>query len=386
MKQLRIGIIGLGNMGSAHYRTLQSIPEVKVTALCDIAPAALKKFPELPETAKFTDSESFLHQAEIDAVIIATPHFFHHTLGISALQHNKHLLVEKPIAVHKAHAQLLLNAIHDHPELKVSAMFNQRTIPLHRKLKELIEHGELGRIQRICWTITDWFRSQYYYDSGDWRATWRGEGGGVLTNQCPHQLDLLQWFFGMPERITAHAAFGKYHNIEVEDEVTAFLEYADGMTGVFIASTAEAPGSNRLEINADRGKVIFEKDSISFYRTVESVREYCRQSKQRFLPPECWNVEIPCSTDKAGQHRNILVNFVESVLKDVPLLAPAEEGIRGLEIGNAMLLSSWKKRTVSLPLDADEYESEINTRIASSCYQKETPTTKSDDSEFSKSF
>ena len=253
MKKIKIGIVGLGSMGTAHRLAIESLDDFELAAICDIEESKLKDFKD--RIPCFTDYPAMLAEAALDAVTVATPHWFHPEIGAAALDAGKHVLIEKPIGVHVSHARKLLDAIARHPELKAAAMFNQRRIEAHRRLKSLIDGGELGKILRINWIITDWFRTQRYYDSGDWRASWRGEGGGVLINQCPHQLDLMQWFFGMPERVTAFMSFGKYHRIEVEDEVTAYLEYPVGATGVFVTSTGEAPRTDRLGIAAGRGRV-----------------------------------------------------------------------------------------------------------------------------------
>jgi len=285
MDQVKIGIIGIGNMGSAHVVSIGQLKNAKLTALCDINPAKLK-----PHEGKglqlFTDSEEFFRKADIDAVVIAVPHYFHVSLALRALECGKHALTEKPVSVHKKLAEQFLSAAEKYPKLKLAAMFNQRTIGAHKKIKHLIDSGELGTIRRINWIITNWFRSQAYYDSGDWRASWSGEGGGVLLNQCPHQLDLMQWFFGMPCKVTAIASLGKYHDVEVEDDVTAMLEYPNGATGVFITSTGEAPGTNRLEIAAERGRLVYEDGKLEFRRNeIESCLPFrCREIPQ---PPAC---------------------------------------------------------------------------------------------------
>ena len=255
MKKVKFGIVGIGNMGSSHVKSISTMDNACVTAVCDINPDAFNRIEESSRKniGCFTCIDEFFSKADIDAVVVAVPHYSHPEIAIKAMRNGKHVIVEKPITVHKKMAQELLDESAKHPELVRALMLNQRTIPEHIKIKQLIDSGELGRITRVNWIITDWFRTQSYYDSGDWRASWRGEGGGVLLNQCPHQLDLMQWFFGMPEKVRATAKFGKYHDIEVEDEVNAYLEYADGKVGNFIASTGEMPGTNRLEITADRG-------------------------------------------------------------------------------------------------------------------------------------
>lgn len=384
MDQVKIGIIGVGNMGSAHVGSIGQLANAKLTALCDINPEKLKRY-NPKEIQLFTDTKTFFKKADVDAVIVATPHYFHVPLAIEALKNKKHVIVEKPISVHKALAEELVKAAKKYPKLKLAAMFNQRTIPAHRKIKQLIDSGELGEIRRVNWIITDWFRSQAYYDSGDWRASWRGEGGGVLLNQCPHQLDLMQWFFGMPSKVTATLTLGKYHDIEVEDDVTAVLEYPNGATGVFIATTGEAPGTNRLEIAAERGRLVFEEGRLSFKRNEIPTSKFCKETKTHFDRPATWNIEIPASNDGSHQHRDIIENFCNAILKGDALIAPATEGIRGLELGNTMLLSGLKKKPVELPMDAQEFAKVMDKLIAKSRYVKKV-VAPAEAVDFSKSF
>ncbi|MFA6715612.1 MAG: Gfo/Idh/MocA family oxidoreductase [Victivallaceae bacterium] len=386
MRQVKIGIIGVGSMGQAHISNIAALDNCRLTAVCDIDGEKLKRFQTEKDIKAFGYSGSFFREADVEAVIIATPHYFHNTLAIEAFEHGKHVLTEKPIAVHKADAESMIAAAAKHPELKFAAMFNQRTIPAHRKIKQLIDDGELGEIRRINWIITDWFRTEIYYASGDWRATWKGEGGGVLLNQCPHQLDLLQWFFGVPSKIRANMAFGKYHKIEVEDEVTAFLEYPNGATGVFIASTGEAPGTNRLEISAERGRLVYENGKIEFKRNEIPVSEFSAATDKRFGIPEFWNVEIPASDSNPFQHRDIIEDFSNAIIKNTQVMTPAAEGINSLEIGNAMLLSALQDKTVELPMDSAEFAREMQKLIDNSKFTKKTSAGTSADEDFSKSF
>ena len=387
-KQVKIGIIGTGSMGGSHVYSVYELPNTQLTAICDINPAKFERFkPEIRESvAEFTSSKDFFAKADIDAVIISTPHYDHVPLAIEALRHGKHILVEKPIAVEKKAAAELLAEAEKYPELVKCLMLCQRTLPPHVKLKKLIDSGELGTIKRINWIVTDWFRTQVYYDSGDWRASWRGEGGGVLLNQCPHQLDMLQWFFGMPRKIYSVLNLGKYHDIEVEDEVTAVMEFESGASGVFVASTGEAPGTNRLEIAATRGKVVFENGSLKFFRNEIADDEFCRTSKLGFAKPELWNVEIPYTyPPNFSQHRNVITNFADVILNGGELIAPLSEGIRSLEIGNAMLMSGLTGETVTLPIDHERYSVMLGDLIKSSRYRKNTADNSGDDS-FAKSF
>jgi len=386
MRQVKVGIIGIGGMGTAHINSIASLENCYVSAVCDIDAEKIKEFSAKNDIPGFVDSDKFFKEADVEAVIIATPHYFHNVYAEKAFEYGKHVLTEKPIAVHKADAESMIAAAAKHPELKFAAMFNQRTIPAHRKIKQLIDSGELGEIRRINWIITDWFRTEIYYASGDWRATWKGEGGGVLLNQCPHQLDLLQWFFGVPTKIRANASFGKYHKIEVEDEVTAFLEYPNGATGVFIASTGEAPGTNRLEITAERGRLVYENGKIEFKRNEISVSEFSATTEQRFGTPAFWNVEIPASSSNQFQHRDVIEDFANAIINDTQVMAPAPEGINALEIGNAMLLSAIKDKTIELPMDSGEFAVELQKLIDNSKFTKEAPAGTVAEEDFSTSF
>lgn len=363
---IRLGIIGIGNMGSGHCRNIleHRCPRVQLAAICDIDPQRTASFPDIPT---FTDSRLLIRSGLVDAVLIATPHYDHTTIGIDALQQGLHVMTEKPLSVHVSDCQQLIAAYEQRP-LKTqifAAMFNERTIPRNRILRDLIHSGDLGRINRVAWTTTDWFRSEAYYASGGWRATWSGEGGGILTNQCPHRLDLLQWWFGPPSRITAFAGFGRYHDIEVEDDVTAYLEWADGTTGVFIATTGECPGVNRLEIAAERGLVVVEGESIRFWRNDVETALHSRTTTSGFDRPATTLVEIPVSGD-ASMHAGVLVNFADAILDGATLIAPAPEGIRAVEIANAIILSAKKAMPVSLPLDAAEHLAMHQTLVAGS--------------------
>lgn len=371
MNKVRIGIIGVGNMGSAHAQWIQEgkVPRLELAALCDVNPDKLKPFPGVKP---FLKSEEMIRSGLVDAVLIATPHYAHTTIGIDALKQGMHVLTEKPVAVHKADAERMIAAYKKRPKKSqvFGAMFNQRTDPHYRRPRELIRQGELGEIRRVVWIITNWFRPECYYKSGGWRATWRGEGGGVLLNQCPHNLDLLQWVCGMPNRVRAFCHLGKYHDIEVEDDVTAYLEYPNGATGVFITTTGEAPGTNRLEITGDRGKMVIENGEINWMRTEVPVDEFTGATKGLFSAPPTWKVSIPVN-GTGGQHVEILQDFTKAILDRKPLLAPAVEGIHAVELACAMLYSSFTGRTVELPLSSAAYERHLKKLIASSRYKPE---------------
>lgn len=379
MGTVRYGIIGIGNMGTAHAQSLLSeIKGAELTAVCDIREERLKWAEEqLPENVrKYSTPKELFESRVMDAVLICTPHYDHPTLAIVAFQHGYHVLVEKPAGVYTKAVQQMNDAAAQ-SDRKFGIMYNQRTNPLYQKLRDLIQSGELGEIRRTNWIITDWYRSQNYYNSGGWRATWAGEGGGVLLNQDPHQLDLWQWTTGMmPKRIRAFCHFGKYRNIEVEDDVTAYVEYENGATGLFITTTGEAPGTNRFEINGDNGKIVVEDGKLTFWRLRTPEPQFNAEFTGGFGSPECWKCEIPVQDGGGEQHKGILRNFTNAILHDEALLAPGEEGIKGLTLSNAMYLSAWTDNWVELPIDSDLFYDKLMEKVKNSTFQKETSESK----------
>ena len=386
MEKVRFGIIGLGNMGSGHIRNFNAgkIPNGEITAVCDIDPEALERGAKLVnhEVKTFLKAEDLMASGEVDAILVATPHYLHPVYAIKGLNAGLNVLIEKPAGVYTK-AVREMNEVASKSDKVFGVMFNQRTNPLYKKIKELIDSGELGEIRRVVWIITNWFRTQNYYDSGSWRATWGGEGGGVLMNQSPHQLDMLQWLCGMPSKVSGHCAYGKYHNIEVEDDVTAYFEFPNGATGVFITTTGEAPGTNRLEIAGTRGKIVVEaanapelgiQDScINFYRTCKDVQERIENTPNSFEVPETWKVEIHPHGENP-QHVGICNNFCDAVLKGEKLLAPGQEGINGVTIANAIYMSDWIGKTVELPLDEDRFYDLLQEKIKTSTFKKKKVT------------
>lgn len=383
MNTVRLGIIGMGNIGRYHaeYLLQGKVSRVQLTAVAD-AQAPLESW-AARGLQTFRDGEALLRSGAADAVILATPHYQHTTLGIAALEAGLHVMVEKPISVHKADAQRLLAAHQRHPDRVLAAMFQLRTEPRYVKIKRLLTAGELGALVRVSWIITDWFRTEAYYASGGWRATWKGEGGGVLLNQCPHNLDILQWLCGMPAKVRGFCQLGRYHQIEVEDNVTAYWEWASGATGVFITSTGEAPGTNRLELCGTRGKLVLEHHRLTFTRNETDMLEFSRTAPTGFARPEVWHVEIPFDNAPA-QHATLTQNFVDAILDGTPLIAPGAEGLHSVELANAMLYSSLTDQTVTLPLDGAAYEAKLQELIAGSRFQKKVVAIQGED--FTQSF
>ncbi|MBN1977073.1 MAG: Gfo/Idh/MocA family oxidoreductase [Anaerolineae bacterium] len=381
-EKVRLAVIGLNGIGKLHMANVEKLDHVELAAVCDIVPERAQAVAEQYGCLAYTDSNALLKDRVCDAVVIATPHYDHTTIGIAALESGHHVLVEKPISVHKADCERLI-AAHKDKGLVFAAMFNQRTDPHYRKIKQLVDTGEVGDFLRISLIITTWFRTQTYYDSGGWRATWAGEGGGVLLNQCPHNLDLLQWICGMPNKVWATCHLGKRHNIEVEDEVTAYLEYPNGCTGVFVTSTGEAPGTNRFEIAGENGKLVLEDGQLTFARNAVPATEFLRTSKELFAKPSV-SVETFTIKGHGRQHIEILENFGDAILEGKELIAPAEEGIHSVELANAMLYSSLIGEPVELPLDGAAFERELKKMIATSIYVKAAE--KAVEGDISKSF
>ena len=384
MQKVRVGIIGMGNMGKHHaeYLLAGKVPRCELTAVCSTSPQKLESYKQRGVKV-FGDGEELIRSKDIDAVLVATPHYQHTTLGISALNAGKHVMIEKPISAHKADAERLIAVRKDHPKLVFAAMFQLRTENRYVKIKKLISEGHLGEIVRFSWIVTDWFRTEAYYSSGGWRATWKGEGGGVLINQCLHQLDMLQWLLGMPARVRSFVQLGRFHNIEVEDQVTAYLEFPNNATGVFIASTGEAPGTNRFEIAGTMGKLVLENDKLTFVRNEVSMIEQNKTAKLGFLKPETWNIDVPITTSPA-QHATLMENFVNAIIDGAPLISPGEQGIHSIELANVMLYSGLINQTVELPMDSAAYECKLQQLIGESRTEKKVIEISSED--FTRSF
>lgn len=368
MEKLRYGIVGIGNMGTNHVKMYKDgkIKEMELTAVCDVKEERLDFAKnEVPGVKTFSDFDDLIKSGLIDAVIIATPHYFHPPMAKKALENGIHVLSEKPAGVYTKDVGELIEYA-ETQDKTYAIMFNQRTNCVYRKVKELVSSGKYGDIRRSSWIITDWYRSQEYYNSGGWRATWNGEGGGVLMNQAPHNLDLWQWICGMPEKIRAFCKTGLWHDIEVEDDVTIFAEYPNGATGTFITSTGDFPGDNRFEITLDKAKIVCTADDIELYELENKLSDYTYDlTHDGFEKPKFKKVQVETDGENE-QHAGVTNAFAAHILHGDPLTAEGKEGIKGLTIANAAYLSSWLNKTVELPLDEDLYLEELNKRRAAS--------------------
>jgi len=376
MKSVRLGIIGMGNIGKHHadYLLDHKVSRAELVAVAGNTATLPEKYRAL---RVFTDGAGLIQSGAVDAVIIATPHYQHTALGIAAFAAGLHVLVEKPIAAHKADAERLIVARQKSPHLVFAGMFQLRTEQRYQAIRRLLQ-TELGEVVRVNWINTDWFRTEAYYTSSAWRATWRGEGGGVLLNQSLHNLDTLQWLCGQPRNVRGFCQLGRFHDIEVEDNVTAYLEWANGATGSFISSTGEAPGTNRLEIAGTKGRLVLENDRLTFTRNEADMIAFSKAATQGFVKPAAMQEEIPFEIAKLP-HAILTENFVNAILDGEPLIAPGEEGLHSLELANALVWSSLLGETIRLPMDGAGWEAKLNQLIAESKVVKQVRATGTDD-------
>jgi predicted dehydrogenase len=377
--RVRIGLVGVGIMGSMHAHDLSTLPNTTLAAICDIDHERADRYAEQYGVQGFYDYQDMLNQVDLDAVMIATPHYFHTPISIAALERGLNVMTEKPLAVHvkdghkmiAAYEAACAKATREHSKEPIFAiMFQLRTQGIWKKVKQILASGELGKLIRVTWLITDWFRTQSYYNNGGWRATWKGEGGGVLLNQCPHNLDLYQWFFGLPKKVAGFASIGKYHHIEVEDEVTGYFEHENGMVGHFITTTAESPGTNRLEIVGENGKLTCEDGRMLLFRNQTSMLEFIQTSPGGFDRVPGKVEEISYEETSGAGHSKVTTAFANAILNGTPLIARAPEGINGLTLGNSMMLSSFLGRPVDLPFDADLYAKMLAELAEKSSFEK----------------
>ena len=379
MDKVRIGIIGMGNMGRFHANDLLDgkVPRGELAAVGSTSPHKLEEYKE-KGVQIFGSGEEMIASGAIDALLIATPHYQHTSLGVAALEAGLHIMVEKPISAHKADAERLIAAAAARPDQVFGAMFQLRVEPRYQKIRELVQGGELGNLVRVLWIMTDWFRSEAYFQSGGWRATWKGEGGGVLLNQCLHQLDAMQWIAGMPSKVRSHVGIGRWHDIEVEDDVTCYMEFANGASGAFITSSGETPGSNRFEIAGTKGRLILENDTLTLTRNEVPSDEWCKTSKIGFQKPETTVEEIPIPGADAA-HATLMTNFVNAILDGEALIAPGVEGLGSVELANVMVYSGLLNESVDLPMDGAAWEAKLNELIANSTHEKKVVEVSSED-------
>ena len=368
MEKIRFGIVGLGNQGCNylfHNFEAGKIENGVVTAVCDVNPAKIEKVKNKTvnkDLVYFDDYKKMLDSGLVDVVLVETPHYQHPEIVIECLKRDMNAICDKPAGVYTKQVREM-NEVAAKSKARFAVLFNQSTNCVYRKMKEIIAEGGIGEVQRVTWIITDWFRTQQYYDSGSWRATWAGEGGGVLINQCPHQIDLVQWVVGMmPKKVNGFCHYGKWHDIEVEDDVTAYFEYENGATGIFITTTGEAPGTNRFEVSGTKGKLLCEKEKLFWHKNTQDSMEFSKNPENTFGGGKLFGEVVEVETDgKNPQHAGIINNFANALLGLEDFFVDGAEGINGVELMNAIELSGWKGGApVTIPVDEKEYLKELN--------------------------
>lgn len=376
-RKVRLGIIGLGQQGGAYARFITEglVPNMEIGAIADVDPdkqaIAAESYPGVNVYGDYVD---MMDSGDVDAVVTCIPHYQHPEVGIAALSRGLHAMVEKPAGVYTKQVRELNDFAASKPELSFAIMFNQRNNPLYQRLKEIVDNGEIGEILRSNWIITNWWRPQGYYDSSQWRATWGGEGGGVLVNQAPHQLDLWQWICGVPKSVFAKVSYGFRRDIAVEDEVTALADFGGGVTGTFVTATHDMVGTDRFEILGEQGKIVVEGSKRATVTRLEKkereISENLSMGEVRKLFMGQLDMDEFLTTEIVefdsvwgGQHAGVLQNFAANILDGTPLLAPGSDGINGVRLANAIHLSSWRGTEVGLDFDEDEFLSMLNDRI-----------------------
>ncbi len=380
-EKIRVGVVGVGTIGSAHTQSIYDgkINGMTLTALCDTDE---KRRDELrqkyPDVDIFDSYEDMISSGVTDAVIIATPHYLHPEIAIYAFEHGLHVLSEKPAGIYTSAVKDMMTA-HEKSGKLFCVMFNQRTNKLFSKAHKLMREGVLGELKRVVWIITNWYRKQAYYDSGSWRGTWSGEGGGVLINQAPHNLDLWQWICGMPCSLSAECNVGKFHEVGVEDEAIIKAHYANGATALFITSTGDYPGTNRLEITGTKGKIVLENKKLMLYTLEYDERDFC------FDELNAKNAVSVTEYDDEpyNGHTNILQNFANAVLHKDALIAPGIEAINELELSNAAYMSAWLGgKEISLPVNGEEFKRLLDEKIYSETKKSNTASSASTSGEY----
>lgn len=366
MKNLKTGIIGVGNMGSRYARMIRDglIPGMELAALTRVS----ARYPDLSEmdVPIFPTADDLLDSVAdgslaLDAVILATPHYQHEAQALRAFECGLHVLCEKPAGVYSTQSRRMNQAALS-SDKTYGIVFHMRTLPMYRRIKDILDSGIYGGLKRLSWTITDWYRPEKYYEASSWHAAWSTDGGGVVLNQCPHNLDLICWLCGTPARVQGFCHEGRYHRIEVEDDVTAYLEWENGATGTFVSSTGEAPGVNRLEIALENALLICEGGELKICLLEPELgmteAEYRRTSLDFFRTIHGqWHTEtFPAQDDP---YRQLLRNFADACHGKAPLLSPGADGRESLVLANAIYLSDWEHRMVELPAAGSSEETEF---------------------------
>ena len=353
MDKVRFGIVGTGGMGSGHANTMQRIEECQFTAACDIDTDVVKGIGDKYGVETFTDYKELIDSGLVDAVIVATPHYFHPIVGMYAMEKGLAVISEKPMAVTVKSADEMIKTAKE-TGVPFTIMYQSRASGGNQAARKIIQEGELGDLYRTC-LIDSGFRSQAYYNSAPWRGTWKEEGGGILINQGPHALDMFTWLGGVPSRVTARTA-NRRHEMDCEDEASAMLEYPNGAIGFLHVSTSESPGTSLMEFCGEEGKLVIRGSRPELYKLEMPLQEYNDTTENMWGSPKSEKVDIEVEDRESG-HIAIIRNLARHILQGEPLIVPGEEGVNSMELINAVILSGQKGgKPVDIPVDREEYE------------------------------
>lgn len=362
---IRVALVGVGAMGSKYAKMIVS-GQVKNMLLTGLvarkmeaktwAATLVNGDGTCPKVYNSAD-EMFAHAGDFDTVLIVTPHKTHEEIAIRAFELGKHVLCDKPAGATIGQAQRMTFAAKKYNRI-YALIFHQRAYAKYRYIKQMLSCGQLGELKRALVVNSRYFRTAHYHNSGSWRSSWKGEGGGALINQGAHILDMWHWLLGMPQKLYAQIPFGKYNDFDVDDEAAISMQYKDGMTGMFILTTGEAVPQERFEIVGTKGRILLEEDTLHIYRYSKDSQEYIATEKVN--SGDNMNiVEEVISFEKGKEpYVEVLENFAEAVLTENAsmLIAPGEDGVYQLMLTNGAYYSAWKDMPVELPLDTREYE------------------------------
>ncbi len=351
---LRVAMIGTGFIAGVHARSIAASPHLQLAGVFGRDGAKTAHFAQSHGTVAFPTLEGMLEAMHPDYVTLCTPHPTHLSLALQCLKAGVSVLIEKPLCCTAAEAEPCL-ALASERKLAVGVNFQMRLRPARQRMVHLVSQGCLGSLVRVSLDATDWFRSMAYYRSSPWRATWEGECGGLLMNQAPHDLDLLLSLVGMPERLIAEIA-NHGHEIEVEDEVMALLQWRGGAMGQLHLSTRESPGRHLVEIVGTQGSLRLEGDELTVIELGTDAGEYSQTTPETMKHPPITRREQEKHTDTEDRYRLVHENFRNHLLHGTRLICSAQEALDQVRFANALLLSAIRRKWVATPVASEEVD------------------------------
>lgn len=343
----KFGIIGTGVIAGYHAKAIAETPGAELAACMDRSPERAAAFAVEHAVEGYHDMEAFLAHPGLTAVAICTPSGLHLEPALEAIEAGMHAVVEKPLEITTERCDRMIEAARRKGVL-LSGVFNSRFHPGSRLIRKALEEGRFGRLV-MGDAYVKWFRSQEYYDSGQWRGTWKLDGGGALMNQSIHAVDLLQWFMGPVASVSAQAGTLGHRDIEVEDTAAAVLRFAGGAMGVIEGSTAIYPGrAKRIEVCGTAGSVVLEEEALTEWSFADS-REEDRRIREEFAPREDGQggASDPTGIDHRG-HLGHYLDFMEALETGREPLVNGEEARKAVEIIQGIYESVRTGRTVTI--------------------------------------